>query len=305
MRCDFIPPHLTNRLARSRQSFIRSRSSDSSFRTTRQVLTAGHQRPVISARGTFTVFDANSRFLLPGDPAPGDLEQAGRIRQWAEAAQVLGAGDIPDGVVRYGQGYANAFFDGRYLVFGQGDGEVFGDFTGALDVFAHELGHDMVQDGPALIYAGQPGALNEHVADVLGICVMQYQQQACTDWRLGQEIFLDGVSSLRDMLNPGTAYDTPLLGHDPQPTHMSDYVETTEDNGGVHINSGIPNRAFALFVTQVGLPSWDVPLRIWREALTGAEKDTGFSGFAALTLSRAGGHHDVLRDSWGQVGVIP
>ena len=48
------------------------------------------------------------------------------------------------------------------------------------------------------------------------------------------------------MKEPGTAYDDPILGKDPQPAHMRDYVVTLEDNGGVHINSGIPNHAFFL-----------------------------------------------------------
>ena len=54
------------------------------------------------------------------------------------------------------------------------------------------------------------------------------------------------------MKAPGTAYDDPRLGKDPQPAHMDDYVETTEDNGGVHINSGIPNHAFYLAATALG-----------------------------------------------------
>jgi Zn-dependent metalloprotease len=57
---------------------------------------------------------------------------------------------------------------------------------------------------------------------------------------------------LRSMSEPGTAYDDPLLGKDPQPAHMKDFIKTREDNGGVHLNSGIPNRAFYLAATAIG-----------------------------------------------------
>src|SRR5262249_60002567 len=64
--------------------------------------------------------------------------------------------------------------------------------------------------------------------------------------------------ALRWMKAPGTAYDDPLLGgKDPQPAHMSNYVQTTSDNGGVHINSGIPNHAFYLAAVALGAHSWD------------------------------------------------
>ena len=71
------------------------------------------------------------------------------------------------------------------------------------------------------------------------------------------------------MLEPGTAYDDPRLGRDPQVGSMADYVDTEEDSGGVHINSGIPNRAFALAARAIGGPSWERPGQVWYAALTG------------------------------------
>jgi Zn-dependent metalloprotease len=71
---------------------------------------------------------------------------------------------------------------------------------------------------------------------------------------IGSEVWTPNIAgdALRSMKAPGTAYDDPLVGKDPQPAHMDDYVETIQDNGGVHINSGIPNHAFYLAATEIG-----------------------------------------------------
>jgi hypothetical protein len=107
------------------------------------------------------------------------------------------------------------------------------------------------------------------------------------------------------MAAPGTAYDDPVLGRDPQPAHLDDYVDTTEDNGGVHINSGIPNRAFHLTATGIGGSSAEGAGRIWYAALTGGRVGarTDFAGFAAATVAAAGEHADVVRQAWETVGV--
>lgn len=299
MTCFYIPPYVNSRLAKRKPELEGTVHNDAGFRAVRAsaILT--------KSPGAVKVYDARSRTGLPGVRASSDLEQTVRVRQWEEAViATVGVTDLPNVVVRYGQGYANAFYNGRYLVFGQGDGEIFGDFTTALDVFAHELGHDLVADGPKLTYSGQSGALNEHLADVIGICAAQYLHQDANDWRLGQELFLDGTSSLRDMLNPGTAYSTEMLGDDPQPAHMREYVHTEEDNGGVHINSGIPNRAFALFASRSGVPAHDHPLEIWLAAMAMAGRFTDFTAFARMTVASSGTYQDLVVDSWNQVGVI-
>ncbi len=109
------------------------------------------------------------------------------------------------------------------------------------------------------------------------------------------------------MAAPGTAYDDPRLGQDPQPAQMSDYVETTDDNGGVHLNSGIPNRAFHLAATGIGGTSWEGAGRVWYAALTGdlVSGRTDFAGFAAATIAAGGVHADVVREAWATVGVEP
>ena len=113
--------------------------------------------------------------------------------------------------------------------------------------------------------------------------------------------------ALRDMAAPGTAYDDPELGADPQVGHMDDYVETTSDNGGVHLNSGIPNKAFQLAAVAVGGSAIEGAGRIWYDALVGGDvtERADFAAFAAATIAAAGEHADVVREAWAQVGVQP
>ncbi|MFF1794644.1 M4 family metallopeptidase, partial [Kitasatospora sp. NPDC058263] len=111
------------------------------------------------------------------------------------------------------------------------------------------------------------------------------------DWLIGAGLLAPGVQgvALRSMKAPGTAYDDPRLGKDPQPAHLRDYVRTAQDNGGVHINSGIPNHAFYLLATALGGPAWERAGRIWYDALTGGElaQDASFTDFAKLTVAAA------------------
>jgi Zn-dependent metalloprotease len=221
------------------------------------------------------------------------------------------------GVVHFGEEYPNAFWDGRRMAFGDGDGELFLRFTKSLDVIAHELGHGVVEDEGALEYNGQSGALNEHFADVAGSMVKQHklgQTADQADWLIGAELLgpeFDG-DALRSMKAPGTAYDDATLGKDPQPGHWRDYVRTLEDNGGVHINSGIANRAFYLLATNLGGYSWHAPGRIWYDALRSPHltPTATFRQFARLTHRAARqrygpGSHETkaVREAWAEVGV--
>jgi len=130
------------------------------------------------------------------------------------------------------------------------------------------------------------------------------------DWLIGVGILAPGVSgrALRSMMEPGTAYDDDVLGKDPQVGSMADYVDTTEDNGGVHINSGIPNRAFALAATSIGGNAWDGAGRIWYSALTsGVGSSTDFADFADATITAAQAVSteatQAVIDAWTTVGV--
>jgi hypothetical protein len=202
------------------------------------------------------------------------------------------------------------------MVFGDGDGVIFGRFTASLDVIGHELTHGVVERTANLTYSGQSGALNESLSDVFGSLVAQHaagQTADQADWLIGAELLLPGVkgTALRSMLHPGTAYDDPRLGKDPQPDNMSGYVQTSDDNGGVHYNSGIPNRAFALAATTIGGPAWEKAGRVWYDVLTGSDitADCDFATFARLTVAAAvarfgdGTEAEAVRSAWATVGV--
>ena len=220
-----------------------------------------------------------------------------------------------DGYVHYDTAFNNAFWDGQQMVFGDGDGILFTDFTGSLDVIGHELTHGVTEHAAGLVYANQPGALSESVSDVFGALVKQWagkQEAASADWLIGADIFTPEVEAdaLRSMRAPGTAYDSPTLGKDPQPDHMSRFVHKPEwdDNGGVHINSGIPNRAFYLVATGIGGYAWEAPGHIWYEALKASSPTTDFQAFAETTVLKAGqlygaSEQQAVRAAWHDVGI--
>ncbi len=158
--------------------------------------------------------------------------------------------------VHYGSHYMNAFWDGDEMTFGDGDGVIFVNFGKSLDVVAHELAHGVTQYTAALQYYSQSGALNEHFSDVFGTAITQsFNKQTAdnADWLIGDEIMGPDIQgeALRSMREPGTAYDNQLMGKDPQPAHMNDYYNGTDDNRGVHINSGIPNKVFYLVSSDI------------------------------------------------------
>lgn len=280
------------------------------------------------------ISDARTSTELPGSPVRAEGEPATGDPAADEAYDGLGATwqlffsafgrNALDGAggpmlatVHYGEAYDNAFWDGTQMVFGDGDGEVFNRFTLSLDVIGHELAHGVIERTAGLIYQGQAGALNESVADVFGSLVRQQglgQSADQADWLIGADLFTDQVQgeALRSMKAPGTAYDDDVLGRDPQPATMDDYVETTEDNGGVHINSGIPNHAFYLAATAIGGPAWEAPGQIWYDVLTGGDlpADSDFAAFAALTVAAAttrfgegSSQATAVADAWRRVGV--
>jgi Zn-dependent metalloprotease len=175
--------------------------------------------------------------------------------------------------VHFGRNYQNAFWDGTQMIYGDGDGEVFGSFTADLDIIGHELTHGVTQHEAGLVYQFQSGALNEHFSDVFGALVkhrVDNTDAKDADWRIGANVLLGDQYALRSMEAPGTAYvNHPLLGTDPQPATMDRYADLPlwDDNGGVHINSGIPNHAFYLAAVGIGGPSWKKAGLIWYRTL--------------------------------------
>src|SRR4051794_1983585 len=330
-RCQIVPPFLLEKIAdahpdgRAVDRGRRTLEIDAGLRTRRTTALA----PAASGDGPFAVYDAHNGNDLPGrlvravgapetgDPAADEAyagvegalalfeEVYGRSSYDGEGAPVLAT-------VHYEEGYDNAFWDGTQLVFGDGDGSVFGRFTKPVDVLGHELTHAVTQFTANLTYQGQSGALNESLSDVFGSCLKQRllgHSAAEADWLIGEGIFMPSVQgrALRSMKDPGTAYDDPSLGKDPQVASMDDYVETSDDNGGVHTNSGIPNKAFSLAAVTLGGNSWDGAGKIWYAALTsGISADTDFAGFGAATVAAAkdvsAEAGDAATRAWGGVG---
>lgn len=224
-----------------------------------------------------------------------------------------------DGYVHVGVRYNNAFWDGQSMSFGDGDGILFTDFTKSLDVIAHELSHGVTEFTAGLEYRTQSGALNESISDVFGSLVKQWsrgQSAEEADWLIGDDIFTPGAQAdaLRSMKAPGTAYDNPDFGRDPQPAHMSRYVNLPDtpagDNGGVHINSGIPNKAFYLTAVGIGGDAWGAPADIWYESLKASGPTTQFQEFADRTYETAGWlfgarsrERQCVQSAWHEVGI--
>jgi Zn-dependent metalloprotease len=227
-----------------------------------------------------------------------------------------------DSTVHYDKDYQNAFWNGQQMVYGDGDEDlpldqrIFNRFTIAIDVIGHELTHGVTQYTGNLDYTNQPGALNESFSDVFGSLVKQYKlgrpaQDA--DWIIGQGLFTPNVKGvgIRSMKAPGTAYDDPVLGKDPQPANMKDYVTTVEDGGGVHINSGIPNHAFYLTAMEIGGFAWVKTGKIWYVTLRDKiQPSSNFQDAANLTYATAGElfganslEQQAVSKGWAGVGI--
>jgi len=339
-----VPPYLLEALARSDDTAVaerarRSMQRDRRLRPARGGPTAQPgPAPVPVPNGTDAVqrvvYDAQGTETLPGARRRGEGEPAGPDQTVNEAYDGLGAtwtlyhdafnrNSLDDkglpllASVHYGQDYDNAFWNGSQMVFGDGDGDIFNRFTESVDVIGHELTHGVTEHTAGLTYSGQSGALNESVSDVFGSLVRQRtlgQTADQADWLIGKGLFTAKVHgvALRNMEHPGTAYDDPVLGKDPQPDSMAGYLDTTEDNGGVHTNSGITNRAFVLVAKAIGGNAWEAPGQIWYDVLTGdISADCDFATFAELTVAAAGARfgqgsaqQQAVQAAWTEVGVL-
>jgi Zn-dependent metalloprotease len=219
--------------------------------------------------------------------------------------------------VHFGVSFDNAFWDGGQMVYGDGSGRLFkeGSLTSSVDVIGHELTHGVTQFTAALKYSKQSGALNESMSDVFGSLVKQFglgQTAEQADWLIGEGILVESLGqALRSMKAPGTAFK-----FDDQPATMADYKDLPDDNnprndnGGVHINSGIPNKAFYLAATALGGNAWEKAGPIWFKTLTEKLKaDAQFVDAANATVEAAGElyssqEQDAVRGAWQEVGVL-
>lgn len=341
MRCTIVPPYLLSRIAATEEPRLAGAAA-----AARRALV--HDIPIRSFRGATpglpeaevraglqrTISSADHAETLPGrvvrregapptgDPATDEaydgLGQTHDFFATAYSRASVDDNDLPlNGTVHYGDAYDNAFWDGKQMVFGDGDGEVFTRFTSSLSVIGHELVHGVTQYTTNLIYQGQSGALNESISDVFGALVEQYAAEQTADaagWLIGEGLFTELVqgTAIRSLKAPGTAYDDDVLGKDPQPAHMDGYITTSDDNGGVHLNSGIPNRAFYLVASALGGFAWERAGRIWYDTITAGTlaADADFSRFARATADAAAhrygagsDEHTAVAQAWAAVGV--
>jgi Zn-dependent metalloprotease len=342
MEC-ILPPHLIRKLAETKDPALRARALQSlalsaRIRGRRDILSLMALPSVGGAGKHRTIYDAGGGTQLPGKqvrdeggPKTGDqaADEAydGLGATYDLYEEAFGRNSLDDkglrliASVHYGQQFDNAEWDGQQMLFGDGDDQYFNRFTIAIDVIGHELTHGVTQYTAGLEYHDQPGALNESISDVFGSLVKQHvngQDAASADWLIGLGIFTDKVQSgdpsrgaaLRSMLHPGTGYNDPALGKDPQPDNMRGYVNTQDDNGGVHLNSGIPNRAFALTAQAIGGNAWGDAGHIWYKTLLRLPTQAQFQDAADTTYQVAGedfgsGSDQQLAvlDSWAQVGI--
>mgnify|MGYP003376264308 FL=1 len=342
-----VPPYMLrniveNGTAEQRQQALRNLVSAEAVRIQREVAAKeGPPQGMLEAVGGLDriVYSAQNGGNLPGQqvraeggPATGDAA-ADEAYDGAGATYHLykdiynrdsidGNGARLDSTVHYRVGYDNAFWNGQQMVYGDGDEDLptdqrlFNRFTIAIDIIGHELTHAVTQFTANLIYQGQSGALNESMSDVFGSLVKQRklgQTAAEGDWIIGEGLFTARVNGtgIRNMKQPGTAYNDPVLGKDPQPGHMKDYVQTQADNGGVHINSGIPNRAFYVTAFNIGGFAWEKAGQIWYVTLQSKlSQSANFVTAAAKTYEAARDlygqgslEQQAVKAGWAEVGI--
>jgi Zn-dependent metalloprotease len=341
-----LPPHILKYIAKNGTAAQRSRAIDAlttahslrSLRSTRAMTLLQVPRRLAAIAEApqkhRTIFDAHGTQDFPGTvvrreetPASGDpaIDEAydglGHTFDFYwnvfQRNSIDGHGLALNATVHIDPSFQNAQWDGERMLFADGDGELFNRFTIALDVIGHELTHGVTQYEANLVYLNQAGALNESMSDVFGIMIKQKvlnQTADQADWLIGEGLLAARVHgrALRSMKEPGTAYDDSTLGKDPQPPDMAHYDNTMDDSGGVHINSGIPNRAFFLAASAIGGYAWEKAGRVWYATLHDPRlrSDADFQRFATLTIDNAGQLFGdgvagkAVSDAWAQVGVL-
>jgi Zn-dependent metalloprotease len=221
--------------------------------------------------------------------------------------------------------YNNAAFTGSSFIYGDADPQIFKVLEQIDTIMYHEDGHQRVQLAGGLEYEKDTGAMNESLADTFGITLRHYHNNILPNeddfFYIGEGIWADGINgkALRSMVNPGSAYDDQLVGKDPQPAHMDNYenlpVTEEKDLGGVHINSGIPNKAFADASKKINKKLWESTGLIWyvsMKRLPGKPRHTTFNDLANTTNFVAGllfgtdsMEQQAVFDAWKGVGLEP
>jgi Zn-dependent metalloprotease len=277
------------------------------------------------------VWDLKSGNGSPSQPAGVDAQYYARVvdafyRDTFDRDSIDGQGMQIVSKVHYSQDYCNAFWNGEFMTYGDGDGNICLPLSGGLDVDGHELTHGVTEHTSNLIYENESGALNEAFSDMMGNTIEFYADAhgldpaAKPDWVVGEDVLSPGSATpgFRNMGDPEQFQD---------PSHYSLRFTGPEDNGGVHTNSGIPNHAYYLTVNggsnasctandshQVLLTGPDCDVDVPALGLDRAEQ-IYFDGFTSLpefanfcdarnaTVSVAGDDADAVGQAWDAVGV--
>ena len=299
--CFIVPQSVLERFARDkklsakqRQHFVDAVKLEREWRTARtataklahlslSALRTGMTASMAAAAPAVLMFNCGHGTTLPGSPIsnPSKSSDAAAKRAFGETTKVVdfyqsifgrnsldNAGMTLISSVHYGVNYNNAGWTGSQMKYGDGDGNIFIDFTKSTDVIGHELTHGVTQFTSGFAYSNQAGGLNESMSDVFGSMFRQWranQTVKTADWLIGKEIMGPGAISrgftcLRDMANPAASHCLAA-----QPTNFSQYQNGMDP----HDSSGIPNLAFCKAATAIGGKSWEKTGKIWYRALTG------------------------------------
>jgi Zn-dependent metalloprotease len=295
--CFIIPTDVLERMSKNkklspeaRKAFADAAAFETHWRKLRALQTKAavvalqtfSARTPVAATAAITVYDCSQGTTLPGTPLDVattiDATAKRAVTQTTAVAEffktifnrnsVDNLGMTLQSSVHYGSNYNNAFWNGVQMTYGDGDGNIFLDFTKGADVIGHELTHGVTQHSSHLSYANEAGGLNESIADVFGIMFKQWQSgqtAAQADWLLGGEILgpgarAQGYSCLRDLAKPAAKH---CLA--PQPVRYSKIKPGMDP----HVSSGVPNLAFCRAAKKIGGKSWETAGQIWYRALTG------------------------------------
>ena len=244
----------------------------------------GAHLATLAAAPKVTVYDCKQTQTLPGTPVPNpkastDATCKRAFNETTKVAQfykqvfnrnsIDNAGMTMMSSVHFGVKYNNAMWNGTQMVYGDGDGKIFVDFTNGNDVIGHELTHGVTQNTLQLAYADDAGGLNESISDCFGSMFRQWeanQSVATADWLIGKDIMgsaakAKGFSCLRNMADPA---DKKALA--PQPTNYSQITPGMDP----HYSSGPPNLAFCVACQTAGGKSWETVGKVWYAVLTGS-----------------------------------
>lgn len=266
-------------------------------------LLENHEVVELTKNPEVTLFDCRQTQSLPGlqikDPAHSKDASVQRahdetdlmatfLREIFKRNSIDNAGITLMSSVHYGKKYNNATWNGLQMIYGDGDGELFIDFTSGIDVIGHELAHGLTQYTLQLEYDDEPGGLNESLSDCFGMMFRQWRLKhdaAHADWLLGGDIIGPltrerGYTCLRDMAEPDGKH---CLA--PQPAHYGQL----KSGQFPHAASGPPNLAFCTACKQIGGNSWETIGQVWYQVITtaGLVPRMGMAQFAAKTRKQA------------------